>query len=154
MAATASARVTSLLLRAGLVMGLMAIIAGIFGMHVVSGAHTMPAAAQTSPAHQPLATGEHGSHSGVQSPPPQTAPTQVTLTSTPSSCSDNGGACPSMSTMDADCVLSPANTSLSAPLPGRTSITGHSVATAGAVHTAHSYLPGSPSPGELCISRT
>lgn len=152
MAVTASVRVTSLLLRTGLVLGLMAIIAGIFGMHVMSGAHAMPPAAHASPAHLPVAAQEHSSHPGVQSPP-LTAPAKVILTGVPSSCSDTGG-CPSMSAMDAACVLSPANTSLSAPLPGSTSITAHTIATAAAVRTAYSYLPGSPSPGELCISRT
>lgn len=59
-----------------------------------------------------------------------------------------------MHSMDPSCTPAAKSASLEAPLPG----TGFAVATppSGEPITASqwSYLPGSPSPGDLCISRT
>lgn len=150
-------RFASLLLRAGLMAGIIAIIAGIFGMHVMSGAHSMPWAGSSkvsNSAGQQLPGAPHTSHPTLQPVATSTGAAQATLTGAGFSCSDTHS-CPSMSAMGAVCVLSPANTSLSAPLPGASFITALGEAHGAAAGIAsYSYLPGSPSPGELCISRT
>ncbi|RAX44421.1 hypothetical protein DQ354_14875 [Arthrobacter sp. AQ5-06] len=157
MAATASKPFSVLLLRAGLLTGLLAVIAGIFGMHIMSGAHTMPAAASAASdgSDMPLiqiqgSHADHGDHPAAQSAATD-APGAVSGTA--SACAAHGS-CPSMSAMDAVCVLSPASTSLSAPLPGTTPFPALDVTGGAPVTTSYSYLPGSPSPGDLCISRT
>lgn len=138
-----------ILRRVLLLTGLLAVIAGIFGMHVMSPGHVMP----------PPAAGHH-SHSGAQSASPDAAVAVMavavaveTASTTATPCAISGG-CPTMATGDAACVLSPANTSLSAPLPGTTPFPALNVTGAALATATYSYLPGSPSPGELCISRT
>ena len=155
----ASRRIATFLLRAGLLTAALAIIAGIFGMHVMTGAHNMagahtmpPAALDATLVQVQNAQTTHDSHQ--QSPSPEVA----TAFSEPapglsSSCASRG-ACPEMSAMDAACVLSAASSSFSAPLPGTApyalpDANGQAVAS-----ISYSYWPGSPSPGDLCISRT
>ncbi|MGY4541874.1 hypothetical protein ACVWY0_001787 [Arthrobacter sp. UYNi723] len=158
MAATASNPFRALLLRAGLLTGLLAVIAGIFGMHIMSGAHTMPAAASAG-TDMPLTQiqgshadrGDHGDHAAAQSP--TTDAPAAAASGTASACAADGN-CPAMSAMDVVCVLSPASPSLSAPLPGTTPFPALDVTGGALVTTSYSYLPGSPSPDDLCISRT
>lgn len=45
MTAISARRATALLLRAALLAGLLAIVAGILGMHIMTGTHAMPAVA-------------------------------------------------------------------------------------------------------------
>ena len=150
--------VTAFLLRAGLLTAALAIIAGIFGMHIMTGSHGMTAA------HSMPATGAgpavaqmhntpagHAGH-GAE-PAPHRATVAETVTGSPSSCSP-AGACPEMSAMDAACVLKPGNTSLAAPMPGTAPYALPDFDGAAAVGTNYSYSPDSPSPGDLCISRT
>ncbi|WP_104062048.1 hypothetical protein [Arthrobacter sp. 4R501] len=143
---------TTLLLRAGLLTATLAILAGIFGMHIMTGAHSMPAdAAETgtamaaqmhsSPAHHP----GHG--------PANFSSEETAVVAGASQCADPH-TCPAMSSMDAVCVLSPGNTPLSAPPPGTAPFPACDLVDAAAASTGYSYLPGSPSPCELCISRT
>ena len=155
MAATASNPFRALLLRAGLLTGLLAVIAGIFGMHIMSGAHTMPTAASAG-TDMPLTQiqgshADHGDHPAAQSP--ATDAPAAAVFGTASACAAHGN-CPAMSAMDAVCVLSPASTSLSAPLPGTTPFPALDVTGGALITTSYSYLPGSPSPDDLCISRT
>ncbi len=155
MSVTTSSRVMALLHRAGLLAGLLAVIAGIFGMHIMSGAHTMPAAASAgmdmtlTQIHGSHAV--HGGHTAAQSSSADAPAEPVSGTAPPCSAPGN---CPTMTGMDAVCVLSPANTSLSAPLPGTTPFHAPDLTAAALAATSYSYLPGSPSPGDLCISRT
>ena len=144
-----------ILRRALLLTGLLAVIAGIFGMHIMSGAHTMPAA--PSAGSDTILTQIHGSHAvhgghpAAQSPAADAPAEPVSGTAPPCSAPGN---CPSMAGMDAICVLSLANASLSAPQPGATPFPALKVSGAELVAASCSYLPGSPSPGDLCISRT
>lgn len=146
--------------RAALLTVFLAIVAGILGMHIMTGAHTMPTAAAgtTMEVPQPQGVG-HTGHAPLQSSPrgtetePATASRPDGVSGQASSCADTSG-CTSMSAMDAVCVLSPANTSLSAPLPGLTPLQAPDTSGAAAASTGYSYLPGSPSPRDLCISRT
>lgn len=161
MAATAPGPFMALLRRAGLLTGLLAVIAGIFGMHIMSGAHTMPTAASAgTDMTLTQIQGSHAVHGGHPAAQSSTADALVApldpaapVSGTASACT-SPGSCPAMAAGDAACVLSPANTSLSAPLPGTTPFPAFNVTGAAVATTTYPYLPGSPSPGDLCISRT
>ncbi|QDG87090.1 hypothetical protein [Pseudarthrobacter sp. NIBRBAC000502770] len=150
-------RAAAFLRRASLLAGLLAIIAGIFGMHVMTGPHSMPASTAVQGVEmqhvmQPPAT-THSSHAPSATPVIDSSPLPDTRSMPGPSCADLGG-CAMMASMDASCIPSPGNTSLAAPLPGQTPFAAHNDADAPTPASAYSYLPGSPSPGQLCISRT
>lgn len=160
----ASSPFVALLHRAVLLTGVLAVIGGIFGMHIMSGAHTMPAAVSAG-TDMTLIQGPHaghGGHTAAQSPASDTPPAPASGTASGTASPASGaaspctasGKCPTMAGMGAACVLSPANTSLSAPLPGTTSFPALNVTGAVLVAGSYSYLPESRSPGDLCISRT
>ena len=148
--------------RAGLLAGILAVLAGILGMHVMTGSHSMhspaalTAAAGTGAGHtHPAAAHGHAEHAITDASPAHhssdghTAPSIVVEQC---SCSDS---CASMHTMTVSCTPSGKTGSLSVPLPGTAVFGVISNATApGAVPGSYSYRPGSPSPGELSISRT
>lgn len=150
--------VNGFLLRAGLLTAVLAVIAGIFGMHIMTGAHAMPASPGAAPAHTQTLAGHSSdaaapaSLSGSATPDVSAVPVAKPGAAT-STCGETRG-CPSMSAMDAPCALSPANTSLTAPLPATTPFRAPDSAGAVVTSTGYSYLPESPSPGDLCISRT
>lgn len=142
--------------RAGLFGAVLALIAGIFGMHVLTTTHALhpsAMAAAAGSAHHVSSGAGHTEHlaasSTPQMPTGQTGSAQDAV-----QCSDSGN-CTSMHAMTAACIPSAKSGSLAAPLPGtwviaRTTIAGALTDTG----AGWSYLPGSPSPGELCISRT
>lgn len=148
-------RAASFLRRASLLTGMLAIIAGILGMHIMAGSHGMPAAAtnpgtDTAQNGQPsvAVTAEPGGAAAQSTPAPQAPPSM----SGPS-CAD-AGVCATMSTMDAVCIPSPGKPPLTIPLPGVTPFAATVPPTLPAGFSPYAYLPGSPSPGDLCISRT
>ncbi|MET3809600.1 hypothetical protein [Arthrobacter sp. UYEF3] len=159
MNATRQSSLTAFLHRGGMIAAVLAVIAGIFGMHVMTGTSSMhpPDTATAAPAglvHAGPADGQAG-HSAaaapsVSLPSAATHTTRTSLAQYPDPCS-----CPGMQTMPPGCIPSAAGGSLAAPMP-RTIV--HAVNTndgallAGTVRWF--YLPVSPSPGELCISRT
>lgn len=158
MTAASRGPVTAFLLRTGHLTAALAIIAGIFGMHIMTGSHSMTAAHSTPATSAGPAVAQmhstpagHAGHGGQLSP--HRATVAETVTDSSPSCSP-AGACPEMSAMDAACVLKPGNTSLSAPLPGTAPYALPDFNGAAAVGTNYSYSPDSPSPGDLCISRT
>jgi hypothetical protein len=158
MAAAAPAHVIGFLRRAGLVVAVLALIAGIFGMHVMTATHAMhsPAtAAAAGGAHYAASTADHASDhaSGLHSARDTTGPDHETAAGT-GHCAGSGD-CSSMQAMSASCTPSLQTSSLAAPLPG-TGISFRTPVTAAlsAVSAQWSYRPGSPSPGDLCISRT
>lgn len=156
----------ALLRRVGLLIGLLAVIAGIFGMHVMTGTHSghSPAAVPGSaPAAQAgsAATGSHGRHPGSHpssaghaAGPAETAGIRDTA-GTPEqghSCFDNGTG---VYAMTGSCLPSVKTGSLSAPSPDAAGFGFISPATAaGAVRGDRPHHPGTPSPGELSICRT
>lgn len=158
---TASATATAFLRRAGGLAAILAVIAGILGMHVIAGNHSAHSAAATTvaltnagspaddaPTHQ--GPGAHPSHSA----PAHHAADPAGAAVEPCSGSCTSG-CPSAQTTTVSCTPSAQSGSLNAPLPG-TTVFG-AVPGSGpldALLRAYSYLPGSPSPGELSISRT
>lgn len=154
-------RLIAFLFRAGFLTAALAIIAGIFGMHIMTGAHSAAAHAMPSPhghAITELQTSAHAGHghSGQEATAAEITgmtPAAASLTGASPSCS-TGGACPEMSGGGAGCVLSPGNTTLTAPLPGTTPYALPDFGAAAAAGTHYSYSPESPTPGELSISRT
>lgn len=146
--------------RLGLLIGLLAIIAGIFGMHVMTGTHSghSPAAvlgiapaAQTGTA----APGSHGLH----------PVSHLTGIGKPAGLGDTAGALEQghscfgsgagVHAMTGSCIPSARTGSLSARPPAAAGFGLISPATAaGAAPGVQCYHPGTPSPGELSVSRT
>lgn len=156
--ATAHAPAITFLRHAGLFAAVMALIAGIIGMHVMTDAHAMhsPAtpAGSVSAVHGPSPAGHTTEHlTGPSSAPEMpTAPDEARARTAQCTVSHN---CTSMQSMTAACIPSAKTGSLAAPLPGTAIIAwSTSTGTSSAIGAVWSYLPGSPSPGELCISRT
>ena len=151
-------RTAALLFRTALLAGILAVIAGIFGMHVMTGNHaahshqslgtaSAPAAAVPT-GHRshttPAPAADHAKHQALV-PPAADASAQC-------SCS---GSCSGMQAMGAACTPSAKTASFTAPPPGDSGLavdTGAGFSLA--APATYSYLPGSPSPGDLSISRT
>lgn len=163
---TASLRspVNDLLFRAGYMLVALALMAGILGMHIMTGAHSM-AAMHTVPAaaaaavtgktsSPPAGDAGHSTHEasggGLTT---ATAPAAGPVVASSSSCT-TAGTCPEVHAMDADCVLNPGNTNLSAPSPGTAPFTLPGFRDTAVISLNYSYAPDSPSPGDLSISRT
>lgn len=159
MTSHARGRSLAFLRRVGLLAGMLTIIAGILAMHVMTGTHYMSSASagpgmDVPPAgvlEQAVPTQESATaHTGHAA-----APNAVSgRVSTPAPACAGSDPCTAMSAMDAVCVPSPATTVLAAPPPGSTPFAPPAPADGAAAATRYSYLPGSPSPGDLCISRT
>jgi hypothetical protein len=151
---------TAFLLRAGFLTAALAIIAGVFGMHIMTGAHhmsaahTMPAEAAEPTVHlQSIPAG----HLHAPDAPPDGAAFAQTITGSSTGSSSScapAGSCPEVSAGGNACVLSPGNTSLTAPAPGTAPYALPDFGAAAAASVNYSYSPASPSPGDLCISRT
>jgi hypothetical protein len=152
--ATGSGSPLSFLRCAGLLAGILALIVGILGMHILAGSHSMPApaaAAASSEGTSHLVGARHAGQMAAAAPAADVAAPQSGNDSLAQSCS-----CPAKcSNMAAPCAPSALPGSLSAPLPGTAVFAVRVRAGAPAAPTGHwAYLPGSPSPGELSISRT
>ena len=157
MSPTVQRHTAAFLRRAGLIGAVLAIIAGIFGMHVLTGTHAMhspasataAAAARTAavpPGHagHPAAPGTFSGPASAEQDRPGAGAEQ---------CSESGD-CTSMQAMTVACTPSAKTASMAAPPPG-TLLLGISNTAARGIGTVHwSYLPDSPSPCELSISRT
>ncbi|MEO5779073.1 hypothetical protein [Arthrobacter oryzae] len=155
-------RSPALLRRAGLLAGFMMLIAGVFGMHLMSGTHSMAAAGAIHSADAlsaDQATVGHTGHDGpdaddgVTEPPSVPSPSSPAPSEPAASCAGSGG-CAEMTGMDAACVPAPGTASLLAPLPGSTPFGDVTGAGESYDHTGYAFRPGTPSPGDLCISRT
>ena len=158
MTAPAHARAIAFLRRAGLFATVLALIAGIFGMHVMTATHAMhspaTAGAAVSVHHESSPAGHTGEHAPGPSSAPDMPGAQGEAGTRTVQCTDSGN-CTSMQAMTGSCTPSAKTGSLAAPLPGAGIIAGTSATgTLATISAQWSYLPGSPSPGELCISRT
>jgi hypothetical protein len=163
----------ALLRRASLLATLLAIVAGLLGMHVLAGSHgvhDMAVAATSADGsvadQRTTATaghasdaghGGHGSHQAAAMVGPAKAvpaPAAENTAGQPPSCSCQGN-CSEMAAAHGSCVPAPGGASLAAPLPGTVAfaVPDPSAGRLQAV-AAYAYVPGSPSPGELSISRT
>lgn len=159
MSAPGHARATALLCGAGLFATVLGLMAGIFGMHVMTASHALhsPATAAAAPASTQPESSPAGHPAGhdpgtASVPDVQAAPGDEGMRTVNCTASDD---CPGMQSMTAACTPSAKTGSLAAPLPG-TGVIARNI-TAGILSTISarwSYRPGSPSPDELCISRT
>jgi hypothetical protein len=157
MTAPAHTPAIALLRRAGLFTAVLALIAGIFGMHVMTATHAMhspaTAAATVSAHHHSSPAGRTGEHA----PGPASAPAMLAAQgdeSTRTAQCTESGSCTGMQAMTGSCTPSAKTGSLAAPLPGAGIIGRNITGTLIAISAQWSYRPGSASPGELCISRT
>lgn len=147
---------SAFLFRAGFLTAALAIIAGIFGMHIMtcahhmSAAHTMPAATAGSAVDAAGIPAGHSHTTGASSDGTAATPA---ATGSSSSCAP-AGSCPGMTAGGNTCVLAPGNTSLTAPAPGTAPYALPDFGVAAAASINYSYSPDSPSPGDFCISRT
>jgi hypothetical protein len=163
----------ALLRRASLLATLLAIVAGLLGMHVLAGSHGVhdmvvaAASADGSVADQRTTAtaghasdaghGGHGSHQAAAMVGPAKAvraPAAENTAGQPPSCSCQGN-CSEVAAGHGSCVPAPGGASLAAPQPGTVAfaVPDPSAGRLQAV-AAYAYIPGSPSPGELSISRT
>ncbi len=151
MTAAARGAIAAFLLRAGILAGVLAIMGGIFGMHVMTGNHAAHSHESLGTASAPAAAApDHAGHHALVPPAADHGAGVDVLAQC--SCS---GSCSGMQAMGATCTPSAKTASFTAPPPGDAGLAVN--ARAGfnlAAPATYSYLPGSPSPGDLSISRT
>ncbi|MGG5173229.1 hypothetical protein ACQR35_13825 [Pseudarthrobacter sp. J1738] len=154
MTAISARRATAFLRGALLLTGLLALVASILGMHIMTGTHAMPAVTgHNTGALTHMQALEHRGHlADITAVPVTTAAPGVTH-ATASLCDDTGG-CTMMSTMGGNCVPYPGTTTLAAPPPGTTPLPSSSGPITGIPNIGDEFIPRSPSPGQLSISRT
>ena len=146
MSAATAANPVAILRRAALLAGLLAVIAGFLGMHILAGSHGLhaqaspPGSTSTSTAHAagpapseqtlailpgtpatapPARSQSHGPVRGRTAPSVTPAAATVGGTQVPPSCVCQGG-CAEKPAVHVGCTPSPAGASLSAPQPGTT----------------------------------
>ncbi|MDI3243215.1 hypothetical protein QK292_16825 [Arthrobacter sp. AL08] len=155
MIATSAGRATAFLLRGAVLAGLLAIVAGILGMHIMTGTHAMPGAAtahDTGALHA-MPAPVHPGHAADIAKIQRTSTAPGIAHAPGPSCADTG-ACTMMSAIGGDCVPSPGTTTLAAPPPGTTALTSSGGPITGVPAIGYGFIPRSPSPGQLSISRT
>ena len=149
---------TGTFLDIGLLVTVMALIAGVLGMHVMTGLHTQHpmSTAETmfisgeTADHGTAAHDHHGGGASITDAEADAGPATGPLAQC--ACSGN---CSTEHAMGVSCVPSTATSVLAAPLPdASTTVPSSFRPVATGTSTLRSYLPGSPSPGELSISRT
>jgi len=143
--------------RAGLFSLVLALVAGIFGMHVLNGHHLMhgPASAMTAPE---SAAHSHPSHSvgdparGVTAVAVETAAGEEM--SAAAGCPD--GDCSGTQAMTVSCIPAGKTGTLAAPVPGTAVFAAAQgrAGPAGQVTGCSAHWPATPTPCELSISRT
>lgn len=142
--------------RAGLIAAVLALVAGILAMHGMNAAHASHAPAKAAAAdgifHEMPPAGHAGQHASRPSDATDMPGTQEAgVLAVP--CTDSGH-CTSMASMTAACTPSANTGTLAAPPPGTAVIDRESGPGTRTVSVRWHYRPGSPSPGDLCISRT
>ena len=140
----ASQVLASLLRRAALLAGVLAVIAGIFGMHVMTASHASHAGAGHTHASTAHSSTAHAS--GLGHP----AAGAVVVLSAGGVCAET---CPGAEEAGASCVPSAAAGSFSVVAPPAP-VMHQGPAGAAVTAAGYSYLPSGPTPCELSISRT
>jgi hypothetical protein len=154
--------VAALLGRVALLAGLLVIVAGILGMHVMTASHSahashsvthgtvvQDAAALHDHGSAPRHTAAHHSmaaHSAADRPGHATQPSLA-----PASCE---GSCPGMQTSGTSCVPLAKAGSLAVAPPERSVAAAPVLAASIGLAPGYSYIADSPTPCELSISRT
>lgn len=148
---TNSTGMTAILRRAWLLAGTLAVIAGLLGMHVLTAGHAshgaashVAAAGTTAVAHS--AVGDHAGRAGH----PAAASTDVPALA-PAACGDS---CPGAQESGAPCVPSAPGSPVTVSPPQATLAVLPLLPVAGSPGPAYDYLPPSPTPCDLSISRT
>ncbi|TVU62006.1 hypothetical protein FQP90_13145 [Paenarthrobacter nitroguajacolicus] len=155
----------SALLTASLIAGILALITGILGMHVMTGTQSVHSSAMAS-ADMTETTGTGSSTSGIDasghashlvSSPEPAALQELSVSNgaaSPAQCSCSGN-CSSQHSMSTSCIPTVSAGGLTAPAPDDTvSTTEQSAVPTFTARVPWSYRPVGPSPGELSISRT
>ena len=140
----ASQVLASLLRRAALLAGVLAVIAGIFGMHVMTASHASHAGAGHTHASTAHSSTAHAS--GLGHP----AAGAVVVLSAGGVCAET---CPGAEEAGASCVPSAAAGSFGVVAPPAP-VMHQGPAGAAVTAAGYSYLPSGPTPCELSISRT
>jgi hypothetical protein len=152
---TAARRLASVSLRrAGLFSLVLALIAGIFGMHVMNGHHAMHALASVTSAEStghPHPAGTAAAHGDTERAVQALAGEEISATA---GCPD--GDCGGTQAMTVSCTPSGKTGTLAAPIPGTALVGARLVRAgpAGPVSGRQAYEPDTPSPCDLSISRT
>ena len=149
---------TRAFLRFALLAGVLAVLAGLLGMHVLAGAQGAHASTGYSAVEAQAAVAASSHAASVHGASAHSAPSSGTaahyVTTTPPSCICSGD-CREQHAAHASCTPAPSGASLSAPLPGTTLLAVRPrSATEVDQLPAYSYLPSTPTPNELSISRT
>lgn len=146
------------ILASGLLTVVLALITGVLGMHIViTGDHTIHQTAAAEARTSATAVGLHTTHgdghaAGHTSQSLFIVSGTDTHPQTQCTCSGN---CSGEHVMGGSCIPSTATGSLAAPQPVTTAVVPSNLQSLGVqLRAAWSYLPGSPSPGDLSISRT
>ncbi len=143
-------------LRVALLTAVLAVLAGFLGMHIFSGSQVVRASAEHSAADAPADAAGHSTASHAASGHTTAGhPGTATRHETPAPPSCVGGGCGEQHTAHVSCTPAPAGASVGAPAPGATllALQPRSAPSADPA-TAYSYLPATPTPSELSISRT
>ena len=146
--------------RAGMLSLVFALIAGIFGMHVMSGHHNIHAALASA------VTGvESAGHSGHLHHPHEAGESAAVTAGAagtaagqeiPAAAGCPDGDCSGTQAMTVSCIPSGKTGSLAAPMPGTSVVAAALVRAgpAGQVSGRNAHNPDTPTPCELSISRT
>lgn len=145
--------ITRFFLRAGLLSAVLALIAGLLGMHIMIGPHSLHAPVMTTAAARAVpATGDAAAHASHTGAAPSVSGDTGMAPLVQCSCSGN---CSTAHAAGSSCIPSVGTGGLAAPLRDSTTTAPSTFQIeAGSSGTLWSYQPGSPSPGELSISRT
>lgn len=157
MAAAPMRRPVAALTRAALLSAILALLAGLLGMHVVARAHAShwPSSSGTDAASNATdhAASSHPASGHADSG--HSGPAALDETPAPTSSCACAGDCGDQHGAHATCTPAPSGASLSAPPPGTTVLAEQLQTTpATAQVRPYSYLPPTPKPSELSISRT
>ena len=161
---TARTRVLSAaLLRAGLLAAVLAIVAGIFGMHVMTAhsSHAGHAAVVQPQAAQPAAAQLPGGHPAVEHPADEQGSGQAhgaaagyqAARATFSAAESCSSGCPGAQEAGAPCIPLAKTASL-AVVPPQAGTAGPAPTATARGAVGYSYIPASPTPCDLSISRT
>ncbi|MFJ4209586.1 hypothetical protein ACIPY2_14130 [Paenarthrobacter sp. NPDC089675] len=142
----------------GLLTVVLALITGVLGMHIViTGPHTMHQTAAAEARTSATAVGLHTAHGDRHTigHTSQSLFISSGIDTTPQTQCTCSGNCSGEHVMGGSCIPSTATGSLAAPLPESTAVVPSNLQSLGVqARAAWSYIPGSPSPGDLSISRT
>lgn len=129
---------------------------GILGMHVVAGFHSMSAAAASPVEVQVSAAEVHEHHHGHEDRTPEGAKPGGTPAASlhAGSCLGHHGSCPGMSDVHVVCMPAPGGSPVAVQPPSLVTFDVGGQAARDGPLPSYCYIPGSPSPGELSVSRT